>query len=974
MSAKTSRPNRIDLRALALTSVSLAAFAGAAEAQTASRPLVARYGNIAPFYGNIAPFYGNISPFYGNIAPFYGNISPFYGNISAFWGDISPFYGNIAPFWGDIKPFDGPIGAASGDKAPEFSSTVEFWVEMKPVWDDTTKYWRELPASPTSSKLNKLVEKLEDVIERSEEQFGKAVKAKTGKSFSTAFAEPLLKKYGIKLSDPASLTKLSEADRAMFFLDWYDNLMTYSGVDHVDHWMKTVNWTPAITQQQGYGGSTTIGLLDFTVVGDKDILNNIVKYDGISTFSNGHGAAVASLIVDEVDGSGVMGIAPRAKVIAYNPFDKTGTAGWADVTTGVRMLAENKSSIINMSLGVPGFTLHPDWNTVFTNAGVAKVAKNTVFVMAAGNEGVTQKQNVAWDANNPYLILVGSVGLDQTISNFSNRPGDSCLTINGACNPGAKLQDRFIVAPGELILVSDDKGGVVRQSGTSLAAPFVSGAVALLHDRWPWLANFPKETTDIILQSAKDLGAAGVDPVYGRGLLDVTASQSPLNFNNLTWSQSTSGGELKPVDAQTILSGFKKALKKFDEKGELYYYAFEKIGATQRDFAIPLSESLIGQSVTTLNGGKEKFQEYLLQRMTVWADASKKFSFAASGQMFSPKSFSQSGQPIANGWGADMTLAIAPRVQNYGFVQDGLDYRSMVKVNGERSSFSFGFGAGAEALDGKTGFVANDYDSDRGGANPLLGLATGGGFANWNVRLSERMSLAIGATQRDEARDPSLLIGVDRPGSGAKRYQAAAQHLAATFVVADGFTLTSSYTLLHEKNALLGTQALNPGFLAEGSTTAGYNVGVDLQLSETLNLSGSATRGVTRESSDQDQNLTVGKGGVTTSSYQVSLTKSGLFRSGDQVRISLSQPMHLERGKLDFTTLQIIDRQTGELGYGTQSVKLGGTARPYAAEILYGVPVLKGEGQVVLFGRAESADATEPTNRLMLGSQFKIRF
>ena len=974
MSAKTSRHNRIDFRAIALTSVSLAAFAGAAEAQTASRPIAPFYGNIAPFYGNIAPFYGNISPFYGNIAPFYGNISPFYGNISAFWGDISPFYGNIAPFWGNISPFSGPIGDAVGTVAPSYASTVQFWGDIKPVWDDATAYWRALPTSPASSNLDTLVGKINNVISRSEAQFGAAVRAKTGASFSVGFAAPLLTKYGINLSDPTSLTRLSESDRAMFFLDWYDNLMKYSGVDHVDHWMKTVNWTPALTQQQGYGGSTTIGLLDFTVVGDKDVLNNIVKYDGISTFSNGHGAAVASLIVDDVDGRGIMGIAPRASVVAYNPFDATGTAGWADVTTGVRVLAENKASIINMSLGVPGFTLHPDWNTVFTNAGVAAAAKNAVFVVAAGNEGVTQQQNVAWNVNNPSLIIVGSVGLDQTISNFSNRPGDSCLTINGACNPGAKLQDRFLVAPGELILVSDDKGGVVRQSGTSFAAPLVSGAVALLHDRWPWLANFPKETTDIILQSAKDLGAAGVDPVYGRGLLDVTASQSPLNFNNLTWSESTKNRALKPVAAKIVLTQFSSNLKKLDKKNQLYYYAFEKIGGTQRDFAIPLSDSLIGQSVTTFNGGQEKFQEYLLKRMTVWAEASGKHSLAASGQMFSPKSFSQSGQPIANAWGADMTLAIAPRVQNYGFVQDGLDYRSMVKVNGERSSFSFGFGAGAEALDGKTGFVANDYDSDRGGANPLLGLATGGGFANWNVRLSERMSLAIGATQRDEARDPSLLIGVDRPGSGAKRYQAAAQHLAATFIVADGFTLTSSYTLLHEKNALLGTQALNPGFLAEGSTTAGYNIGVDLQLSETLNLSGSATRGVTRESSDQDQNLTVGKGGVTTSSYQVSLTKSGLFRSGDQVRISLSQPMHLERGKLDFTTLQVIDRQTGELGYGTQSVNLGGTARPYAAEILYGVPVMKGEGQVVFFGRAESADSTEPTNRLMLGSQFKIRF
>lgn len=56
----------------------------------------------------------------------------------------------------------------------------------------------------------------------------------------------------------------------------------------------------------------------------------------------------------------------------------------------------------------------------------------------------------------------------------------------------------------------------------------MSGAIALLHDRWPWLAQHPDATTDIILKSARDLGAPGVDPVYGAGLLDVTASQSGL--------------------------------------------------------------------------------------------------------------------------------------------------------------------------------------------------------------------------------------------------------------------------------------------------------------------------------------------------------------------------------------------------------------------------------------------------------------
>ena len=66
--------------------------------------------------------------------------------------------------------------------------------------------------------------------------------------------------------------------------------------------------------------------------------------------------------------------------------------------------------------------------------------------------------------------------------------------------------NRFIVAPGELILVSDGKGGVTRMSGTSFSAPLVAGAIALIHDRWPWLKKYPRDVAKILLESATDLG------------------------------------------------------------------------------------------------------------------------------------------------------------------------------------------------------------------------------------------------------------------------------------------------------------------------------------------------------------------------------------------------------------------------------------------------------------------------------------
>ena len=247
------------------------------------------------------------------------------------------------------------------------------------------------------------------------------------------------------------------------------------------------------------------------------------------------------------------------------------------------MLSDH-ARVINLSLGVSGTTFSQEWSSVFELSHVAKRSEEALFVFAAGNDGYTQDFDVDWtgvgDVSN--LIVVGSVDPASNISFFSNRPGEACFTVDGACQEGYRLMDRFLVAPGELILVSDGNGGVMRQSGTSFAAPLVSGAAALVQGRWGWIA--PRDVADVLLETARDLGDPGTDAVYGRGMLDIGAAMSPLDPDDL---YLVTAGMARHDIGQVK---FKSRQLNFFSPDENSVVLFEDLNDTFRDFVIALSD------------------------------------------------------------------------------------------------------------------------------------------------------------------------------------------------------------------------------------------------------------------------------------------------------------------------------------------------------------------------------------------------
>ena len=677
-----------------------------------------------------------------------------------------------------------------------------------------------------------------------------------------------------------------------------------------------------------------------------------------------------------------MGIAPGASVVAYNPFDETYTAGWTDIRNGVLDLVKNGATIVNMSLGVPGWTLNAGWNTVFSEKAVSDVARKRVFVLAAGNDGITQTQNVIWAFDkNPAIIVVGSVDPNGTVSDFSNRPGSACLTKDGkmagdgTCtgniNDRQLLMNRFIVAPGEWILVSDGQGGVTRMSGTSFAAPLVSGTVALIHDRWPWLRDRPADTAEVILASATDVGAAGTDAVYGRGLLNVSAALSPKALSALKYKVSVNGGKLEDVKVNELSAAQKTTLLATWEVNNAYISTFDDTLTSYRDFLIPMSSKLVGQTVGNTN---EQFNSYLTQRFTDWFKGTTPGFAGETRAAFGAAHYTSQ---LMAGNGIEAVATASPRAYRPGLRQTGIGFETGIALRNADAGYGvrFGTGRGGAAL-GTAGFgMQSDYDVETGGANPFLGFASGSGYAAVDVALSPSLTVSSGIARQEAVRDLDRLGTQDRFAlGGIDPYRATAATFTMHYRVAPWMTTSLGYTMLNEASGLLGVQSLDRNDLAGGTRSDASTFAVDVEVASGLSLSGSATVGRTRSGDPSRQAIAVANGGLISSAYQAAVTKVGLI-GNDRLRLSFAQPLHLERGSIEVSNVQVVDRSTGQLGTVVQTFELSSKPRRYVAEMLYGRTVMGGTAEVNLFGRANLNGTVEQgQSSFTVGSSFRIGF
>ena len=848
-------------------------------------------------------------------------------DIEAFrgWGDIVAFHG-----WRDIEAFGGGLNAYEADLS-----------------DD----WRILAAM---NDPDEMLTAINEIVSKSEAFWGAAVTEKTGLSFDQAFADKLLAKYGIDLNDKNSLSNLTIADLVYFQFEWNDGLWGFSGMDHIDWWMSATNWNPNITVVQGSGRNTVIGLIDAVTTNDVDLQGNTILWDGSTSAVGGHGGAVASLMVANHDGQGVMGIAPGASVAAYNPFNANGTATYDSVANGLKQVVGAGASVVNMSLGVSGATFDSGWVDLYTPNDIEKLLDDAVFVHAAGNDGIAQSADVEWngvDAAN--LLIVGSIGMDGEISSFSNTPGSACFTKNGQCVD--TLANHFIVAPGEWILVTDENGDVTRANGTSFAAPIVSGAIALMHGRWPWLADHPSETVDIILSTATDLGDPGVDEVYGHGLLDIQASQSPVQMDRIYLYTKHKNGKLKKYKIKDL--AHKNSKKNMWNVPEGFFVAFEDIGDTHRDFLIPLDESLVG-TYANINGVDGFFQDYLYDGFVAWSSG-----------------LGLTGTPIATPFNMDVSvsyasLAVGERTENR------LDYRAeLMGIAQSGTAFRVGQGDGASRLGFTEGTAMGSSNPINGGANPILGFASGGVYGSVSMPIAEGMRLSFGATERkvEQAYDDPMTGERTMIYEDLDTYQSRAVNMAVTNDVTERLSMSVSYTVLNEDNGLLGMQSLDPLGFGQGSMTNAATVGASFKAADDMIITANATYAKTHS---MDDGAFLAADEVATSAFEIAMVKQGLFSDADAMRIAFVQPMQVEDGALKATQIEVIDRSTGEIGQVENSFDFSTGERRLAVEARYGARFDEAGLEFSAFARLEGERGSADFGDLkqLVGGRMALEF
>lgn len=284
---------------------------------------------------------------------------------------------------------------------------------------------------------------------------------------------------------------------------------------YMKQWSLISRNVPGAWEMGATGEGVTIAIIDTGIdLNHPDLSANIVPgYNSITGSetaggnqdNNGHGTEVAGIAAAERNSTGIVGVAYQAKIMPIKALGSTGVGYDDAIADGIIWAADHGAKIINLSLGSENGATSSE---ILKQAVTYAYDKGCLLIAASGNYDPESQANpgVSYPAADSRVLAITATDKTGKVTSYSATGSEVDLAAPGDYIPTDGWSRR-------------GGSGYTYASGTSLAAPFVSGEAALIWSQHPeWSRD---QVIQALEQGTEDLGSAGQDDQYGYGLVDV---------------------------------------------------------------------------------------------------------------------------------------------------------------------------------------------------------------------------------------------------------------------------------------------------------------------------------------------------------------------------------------------------------------------------------------------------------------------
>ena len=647
----------------------------------------------------------------------------------------------------------------------------------------------------------------------------------------------------------------------------------------------------------------------------------------------GHGTTVAGIIAARRNNVGMVGIAPNVKLYGAAAI---GITNGSD-QDAVKFFSDNGIKVINASYGISsgvyeypivsatkGYRFSPvsatqlrsyitaaGKTTNFVEAVNNAVSKGVIFVFAAGNASMDQvnvlaglpyyfrgnisskpsgystvnPKNYDWSKN---WVAAVSVNSSNQLSSFSN-----------ACGVA---KDYCLAAPGENIYSTKAGGGYTTASiteGTSFSAPSITGSIAALLGAFPQLKS--TDALQILFDTATDLGAPGVDAIYGHGLVNLDKATSPSDSGWKLATATLGVTTMQSFDASRVnlSSSFGDALSK--SKTSLMF-----VDSYNKDYTISLADLTNNAKTTSdisqrLSGMGESIFDN-----NITTPSGAKVGFSMRGN--------REDEPKIAGENSDSKLD----KMMLSYDVNGKDVQQTTKL---------AYGMNPNDVSGFSAFSDSKFESSIvSGAfkNPYLGLTNNAKLASTDFKgkhLNLKTTMFTGDVGSYENN-----FNNDKPIKGAYSELGYANN---------GMNLSVGFGTNRESKSFLGADG--SGAFNLGNTTDTYygTAAMKYSVNNKLSFLANYNYGVTNLS-DTKNSIFKNVSNLKTDSFAVGAEYKGLAYKDDSVLFAVSQPMRVENGKANLM-LPMDILADNEVIYQNRTLSLAPQGRELDMEAYYSV-------------------------------------